>query len=158
MKTVSCTRTVKIIFILLSAAMIIFAFVHSLMPAEASSNESESVMLFFQNILNSLGFGAELTDNIIRKAAHFCEYTAIGGLLMTSAFTFNKLKPYKYYINILFGGLLTAVCDEAIQLTSLGRSAQVTDVILDFSGIIFGSLIMLLTFTVYKLSAKKKSF
>ena len=38
---------------------------------------------------------------------------------------------------ILFLGLAVAVSDEYIQLHSPGRSALVTDVILDFSGVFF---------------------
>lgn len=157
MKSVSCSKGVKILFIILTAALILFAFVNSSMPADVSDEQSVGVMNTFQNILNFLGFSAELTNHIVRKAAHFSEYTAIGGLLMTCAFTFNKEKPYKYSINIMFAGLLTAVCDEAIQLNASGRSGQITDVLLDFSGILFGSLIMLLVFTVYKLTAVNRN-
>ena len=42
-------------------------------------------------------------------------------------------------------GLLTAVIDENIQLYSIGRSGQVTDVLLDFSGTIAGVVIAMLT-------------
>lgn len=136
--------------ILITAGLIAFAFIHSSMPADASAEESEAVMGFLQNILNALGFSANLTDYIVRKSAHFCEYTAIGMFLMNTAYAFNRIRPYKFYIQVLFVGLMTAVIDEAIQLNVAGRSGQITDVLLDFSGIVFGSVIMLIIQAVYK--------
>ena len=69
---------------------------------------------------------------------------------MSCAFAFDKLKPYKYYINVMFCGLATAVCDETIQLNVEGRAGMITDALLDFSGVIFGTLIMLFIFLIYK--------
>ena len=50
----------------------------------------------------------------------------------------------------MFCGLATAVCDETIQLNVEGRAGMITDVLLDFSGAIFGTLIMLFIFLIYK--------
>ncbi len=50
----------------------------------------------------------------------------------------------------MFCGLATAVCDETIQLNVEGRAGMITDVLLDFSGVIFGTLIMLFIFLIYK--------
>ena len=71
------------------------------------SEESESVMGVLQYILNFLGFSAELTDHIVRKAAHFAEYTAIGILLVSCAYSFSRTRPHRYYSQILFAGLAT---------------------------------------------------
>lgn len=116
MDTYSCSKKVKAILIIITIALVAFAFIHSSMPADISSEESGNVLEFLQKILDFLGFTPELTDHIVRKSAHFCEYTAIGAMLMSCAFAFDKLKPYKYYINVMFCGLATAVCDETIQL------------------------------------------
>ena len=145
-----CTKRFKIIMFVLTFCLIAFAFIHSSMPADISGEESESVMLFLQGIFDFFGFSAELTDHIVRKAAHFTEYTAIGSMLMCCAYSFNRFRPYKYYVYMLFAGLATAVCDETIQLNVVGRSGQIVDVLIDFSGVITGTLIMLLAFTIYK--------
>lgn len=134
----SCSLRTKLIFVSITLCIISFAFIHSLMPADISSDESEGVMLFLQNILNFLGINVELNDYIVRKLAHFTEYTAIGVSLSLCAFSFNKKKPYKYTLSILFVALFTAVIDETIQLSTEGRSGQVTDVLLDFSGSVTG--------------------
>lgn len=144
----------RVIMFILTAFMISFAFVHSAMPSEVSSNESAGVLGVFQSFLNSLGFDIKLSHHFIRKLAHFTEYTAIGMLLLSCAYSFNRIKPYKYYAQVLFFGLFTAVCDEAIQLNVEGRAGMITDVLLDFSGVITGAVIMLVTYIIY-IRAKK---
>lgn len=145
-----CSKKTKIILVVITVFLIAFAFIHSSMPASVSSAESGSVLDILQSVFSFLGIQPELTEHIVRKTAHFCEYTAIGAMLLSCAFSFDKLKPYKYYINVMFCGLATAVCDEAIQLNVEGRAGMVTDVLLDFSGVLFGSIVMLLVFTIYK--------
>ena len=44
----------------------------------------------------------------------------------------------------LLAGLMTALTDETIQLFSLGRSSQVTDVWIDFAGVVTGTLLAFL--------------
>lgn len=156
MKKSQTSMRFRVIIFILTAGMIAFAFIHSSMPADLSSEESESVMGVLQYILNFLGFSAELTDHIVRKAAHFAEYTAIGMLLVSCAYSFSRTKPYRYYSQILFAGLATAVCDETIQLNVAGRSGQITDVLLDFSGVITGAVFMLLIYMIYRKIRKIK--
>ena len=45
-------------------------------------------------------------------------------------------------------GVLVAVCDELIQLSSEGRSCEVRDVLIDSSGILLGASIVMLILTV----------
>lgn len=120
------------------------------MPAAVSGEESASVMNIIQHILNFFGFSAELTDFIVRKIAHFTEYTALGCLLLSCAYSFDRIKPQKYFSYYLLVGLFVPVCDEFIQLFVDGRSAQVTDVLIDFSGVILGTVIMLVVYSIYR--------
>lgn len=156
MKKSHTSMRFRVIVFILTAGMIALAFIHSSMPADLSSEESESVMGVLQYILNFLGFSAELTDHIVRKTAHFAEYTAIGMLLVSCAYSFSRTKPYRYYSQILFAGLATAVIDETIQLNVAGRSGQITDVLLDFSGVITGAVFMLLVYMIYRKIRKIK--
>lgn len=156
MKKSQTSMRFRVIIFIFTAGMISFAFIHSSMPADLSSEESESVMGVLQYILDFLGFSAELTDHIVRKAAHFAEYTAIGMLLVSCAYSFSRTKPYMYYSQILFAGLATAVIDETIQLNVAGRSGQITDVLLDFSGVITGAVFMLLIYMIYRKIRKIK--
>ncbi|MGN0509671.1 MAG: VanZ family protein [Ruminococcus sp.] len=156
MKKSQTSLRFRVIVFILTVGMIAFAFIHSSMPADLSGEESESVMGVLQYILDFLGFSAELTDHIVRKAAHFAEYTVIGMLLVSCAYSFSRTKPYRYYSQILFAGLATAVIDETIQLNVPGRSGQITDVLLDFSGVITGAVIMLLIYLIYRKIRKIK--
>ena len=52
---------------ILTAAAIAFAFIHSAMPADVSSEESAGVLDFLYNFLRAVGISAELTDHIVRK-------------------------------------------------------------------------------------------
>lgn len=146
----------RLIMILLTAGLIAFAFIHSSMNADESGEESAATMVFLQNILDALGIKIELTDHIVRKLAHFTEYTAIGIMLMNTAYAFNKSRPYIYYPHILFAGLFTAVIDEAIQLNVPGRAGMITDALLDFSGVVTGTVVMLIILTIYKAVRRKR--
>ena len=53
-------------------------------------------------------------------------------------------------------GLLVAVVDELLQLSSVGRSAQVSDVLIDLIGILLGTLFIWLIFIVCRAARNKK--
>ena len=123
-------------FLIIYAVYILLIFRNSMDPADISSEKSGAVLL----ILNKLLFGgkAVLTEHIVRKLAHFAEYTVAGifGMLFFRNLGFPVLS--------LFSGLLVALTDETIQLFVPGRSGQITDVWLDFSGILAGSVMFLI--------------
>lgn len=146
----------RIVMILITSSLIAFAFIHSSMPSDVSGAESKATMGLFQNILNCLGINIELTDHIVRKLAHFTEYSAIGIMLMNTAYSFDKAKPYKFFPHILFAGLFTSVIDETIQLNVPGRAGMITNVLLDFSGVIIGIIMMFAILTIYKAIHKKR--
>ena len=156
MKSIASTRFIIITFTL-TALMIAFVFIHSLVPATVSDQESKGVLDFIYNILTSIGINAEITNHIVRKLAHFTEFTALGMLLTSCAYSFNRLRPYKFIVQIFFAGLCTAVIDETIQLFVEGRSGQIADVLLDFSGIVTGTAIMLLFYIIYIRIRKRKN-
>ena len=97
---------------------------------EVSQGSSGRVLALLQGVLRRLGHPAlaqRLTDHIVRKLAHFCEYTLEGFLLMLCMRVYTR--SYIWHISVpLLGGVLTALADETIQIYSPGRSSQVTDV------------------------------
>lgn len=139
----------RIIVFSLTGLMIAFAFIHSSMSAVDSSVESAEALDLLTQIIHSFGFTLEMTDHIIRKLAHFAEFTVIGALLLSCAYSFDRFKPYKYIFTVLFVGLFTAVIDEFIQLFSEGRAGMIVDVLLDFAGVLSGAGIMLLFYYIY---------
>ena len=56
----------------------------------------------------------------------------------------------------LFVCLATAVCDEAIQLNIDGRSGQVSDIFLDFSGCLFGLILTSIVIGIVLYLKKRK--
>ena len=83
----------RVVFFVLTAAMLAFAFIHSAMPAQVSAEESGGVLDFLYSLLPRLGISMELTDHIVRKLAHFTEFTVIGMLATTCAYSFDRLQP-----------------------------------------------------------------
>ena len=146
----------RVFFFVLTAAMITFAFVHSSMPGKESSAESGFIFGLLKSAFSRLNISFELNENIVRKLAHFSEYTAIGMLAEICAYSFDRPKPYRYLVYVLFTGLAAAVIDETIQLFSSGRAGMIADVWIDFSGVVTGAVFMLLCFMLYIQMRKRK--
>ena len=135
----------KIIYLLLSLLIIAFIFGNSMMDATDSNSESRFLTAFVQNVLNWLGFHVPIGElhHAIRKCAHFTEY-ALEAFFVAKTLTAFRVRRQTWLAYALLIGLLTAVIDENIQLYSIGRSGQVTDVLLDFSGTIVGVVMAML--------------
>ncbi len=103
--------------------------------ASVSTVSSSRVLTLLQAALRRLGHPAlaqRLTDHIVRKLAHFCEYMLEGFLLMLCMRVYTR--QYIWHISVpMLGGVLTALTDETIQIFSPGRSSQVTDALAGFS-------------------------
>ena len=135
----------RVLFTLALAGCIWFIFSNSMAVADVSSVSSGRVLQLLQAVLRRLGHPAlaqRLTMHIVRKMAHFCEYTLEGFLLMLCMRVYTR--RYVRHISVpMLGGVLTAMSDETIQIYSPGRSSQVTDVWLDSAGVLAGILIAL---------------
>ena len=133
----------RVIFTLALIGCIAFIFSNSMKIASVSTVSSSRVLTLLQAALRRLGHPAlaqRLTDHIVRKLAHFCEY-ALEGFLLTLCL---RVYTRHFFVHIswpILGGLLTALTDETIQMFSDGRSSQLTDVWLDFSGGMAGILV-----------------
>ena len=133
----------RVVFTVALIACIWFIFSNSMAVAEVSSVSSGRVLQLLQAVLRRLGHPAlaqRLTMHIVRKMAHFCEYTLEGFLLMLCMRVYSR-HPLRHITVPMLGGVLTAMADETIQIYSPGRSSQVTDVWLDFSGAMAGILV-----------------
>ena len=135
----------RVVFTLALAGCIWFIFSNSMKIASVSTMSSSRVLTLLQAALRRLGHPAlaqRLTDHIVRKLAHFCEYMLEGFLLMLCMRVYTR--QYVWHISVpMLGGVLTALADETIQIYSPGRSSQVTDVWLDSAGVLVGILIAL---------------
>lgn len=135
----------RVVFTLALIGCIAFIFSNSMKIASVSSVSSGRVLQLLQAVLRRLGMpglAQRLTMHIVRKMAHFCEYTLEGFLLMLCMRVYTR--QYVRHISVpMLAGVLTAMADETIQIYSPGRSSQVTDVWLDSAGVLAGILIAL---------------
>lgn len=139
-----------IILIILTLCVVAFIFMHSLTPATLSAEESGAVTDWLSKLIPF-----QLTDHIVRKLAHFTEYSVLGFVTSFTVYSFFKKPTGGIFIKLFFT-IFTAVIDETIQLNISGRSGQVTDVLLDFSGSVTGIIISTLLILIYLLYKKRK--
>ena len=136
----------RVVFTVALIACIWFIFSNSMAVATVSSGSSGRVLAWMRIILRRLGqpgLAEHLTMHIVRKLAHFCEYMLEGFLLMLCMRVYTR--QYIWHISVpMLGGVLTALTDETIQLFVPGRSGQVTDIWIDFSGVMTGLLVGLI--------------
>lgn len=82
----------------------------------------------------------EKSQTIIRKGAHLSIYALVGLLMMNLMCTYKISNKNKFLITILVG-IIYASSDEIHQSFIPGRTAAFTDICIDTSGAILGSLI-----------------
>ena len=136
----------RVVFTVALIACIWFIFSNSMAVATVSTDSSGRVLAWMRIILRRLGqpgLAEHLTMHIVRKLAHFCEYTLEGFLLMLCMRVYSR-HPLRHITVPMLGGVLTALTDETIQLFVPGRSGQVTDIWIDFSGVMTGLLVGLI--------------
>lgn len=132
---------------------ILFVFSNSLTPAELSSEKSSYVLQLIHKTFDGIGVSAPwLTEHVIRKAAHFGEYTVMGILLFQSMSCLWQMGERRYMIHEA-AAFFIPFMDETLQLFTEGRSGQLSDVWLDMSGIVFGTVLFL---SVKRILTKKR--
>ena len=135
----------KLIFPILTAAMVIIIWGHSFMPGELSGNESGAVVDFLRELFHFTGD----IDTAVRKCAHFFEYMALGILFSIDfyLYTGSPLQPATFV-----PGLFVPQTDETIQLFTPDRAGSLLDVWLDFTGYVTG---VIFCTVIYKVVCKK---
>ena len=141
---------------------------HSFLDASASSGASEGLAKLLQNIINTFSPNAINESNIdafhgfLRKfIGHFSFFVVDGLLVSWTIYLFGneKLKTRQFYIGIIISltfGLLLASLTELIQLYTPGRSGEIKDVLIDFSGYLLGFLILFLICLIRILNKNKE--
>lgn len=148
-------KAFRITTLSLSILSILFIFSNSLMNANTSSSKSKGVRELVNSIINNLGLTFEITEHFVRKAAHFIEFMLLGIFLTLLLVAFD-LVVHKNITIPLFIGLLVAVFDEYIQLYVDGRAGMVSDVVLDFLGLVTGVFFVLAIIIIKKKASQRK--
>lgn len=150
-------RAIIYILIILNIA---FIWSMSMYSKAESSGQSSSVIEILRDILPILHkVNDEVLTVIVRKLAHFSEFAALGGLVASALWEYTDRKKLSYS-SLAFVTLLmcfsVASTDETIQLFT-NRGCQVKDILLDFSGALFGFLIISAVRAMFLRFKKSKS-
>lgn len=135
-----------ILYIVLCLIMF-FIWDNSLQNGGTSDGFSLIFAKWIAPIANKLGFYGNIwaLNRIIRKLAHLTEFTILGGVLYV---VLRRYIEYGTVVKTIVVGIVIASLDEFIQLFSLGRSSQLSDVLIDTVGIIIGISVVKLTYYI----------
>lgn len=123
---------------------LVFIWGNSLLPGEVSGAFSDWVRAVLAKFL-PLGPDRASGGSLLRKAAHFTEFTALG---MCLGWLFGMLGRGKL---LPFGcGVLAASLDETIQRFVPGRGPSIRDVCTDSAGVLTGIVLLYLGHTYLK--------
>ena len=129
--------TVKqLIFAILALGIMAFVFYNSACTADVSDGMSGKILAWINET-----FGWHLSSFIVRKVAHFLEFTALGFCLLPAIGEniFPRIKRRFLIAGAI--GFLYAISDEVHQIFVPGRSCEFRDMCIDFAGIVLGILI-----------------
>ncbi|MGE4548842.1 MAG: VanZ family protein [Intestinibacillus sp.] len=133
---------IPIVLGLLIFLTLAFLWGNSLQSVAQSSRESRKLLAMLSSLLEPmLGKGA-ITHHFLRKSAHMIEFTLLG-ILLSLFVVYSRLARVQAVVNCLFLGLCVAVADESLQLLS-DRGSQVSDILLDFCGVVLGIAVVLI--------------
>jgi len=122
------------------------------MSREVSSSESGWVMALIEPSLEIIVGKGNVTMHLVRKLAHFTEYFVLGAelTLYVDLRARRTSAPQTIIIKVLplVIGLITASLDETIQIFS-GREPAVTDVLLDFCGVLTAFIIVRIILAIW---------
>lgn len=153
-------RMILIIF-LIGIFTTIFGF--SNQNSEVSGGISKKVTEYIVKFFPSIEKNSEIKkqeimnklEKIIRKIAHFSIYTLVGLLLMGLMKTY-KIKEIDQVGLSMIIGIIYASTDEIHQAFIPGRSAQLTDVMLDSIGVLTGVFIVMLLLEIIRRIKKNR--
>lgn len=135
-------RAGPVILIILILATLAFIWGNSMQSVTESQGKSLSVLAEVKPLLEVFVGRGNVTNHLVRKLAHFTEYSTLGCELALLLLFIRKI-TLQPIIDCLFFGMAVALTDETIQIFT-GRGSQVQDVWLDFAGSCTGILFVLL--------------
>ena len=130
-------KHLKPILTVLLALWCVVIWQFSLQPAKTSSGSSSQVQEFCNEVLESVGSDAKLSETAVRKAAHFLEFFVLGVLSAACFFAYG-FRHWQLLSPLVF--VPVAAVDECIQLFVPGRGPHILDVLLDCFGGACGAL------------------
>ena len=143
---------ISVLLLSLAIGWMFFIFSMSAEPAEMSTETSGNTIRKIFELVYPGFKNMEEADQIriidesqffVRKAAHFSMYAVLGILLTVNVSYHIKNRRLILLLPLLIG-ILYSVSDEIHQTFVPGRSGQISDVILDSFGVLFGCAIIVI--------------
>ena len=141
MKQTMHNTRVRWVLGILIALTLAFIWSNSMQSRAVSGGMSGSLKTWLEQLLHT-----EISEFLLRKAAHFLEF-AVLGILLTG--TFHGARNFTLAKPMLFA-VLTAMTDETIQAFTPGRNCALSDVWLDAAGALTGAVLLWLIFKLRK--------
>ncbi len=146
----------RVLFTALLLGLLGFIFSNSLQTGEESSAQSGGITEFVQKLAKQIApnsFIATATGEdyqclhaLVRLAAHFLEFCALGATMVWCFYSYTLKK--RHATIALVGTCITAVLDEFLQTLTAGRGAEIKDVAVDClggaAGVIFALLVIII--------------
>ena len=121
----------RYVLIALIIATVLFIFIQSMLPKEASEEQSDAVGGIISEIIPPDTPAGEYVQENIRKIAHFTEFAILGAEVALYLILF--MPKIRYMLMSYPSILILAFFDETIQIFS-GRGPAISDVWIDFLG------------------------
>ena len=130
---------------------LIFIWGNSLLPGEISGAFSDWVKSILAK-LSPMDMEPHTGGGLLRKLAHFSEFTALGMCLawLHGMLQKGKLRPFLW-------GVLAASVDETIQRFVPDRGPSVKDVCIDSAGVLTGIILLWIGHDYFKRRSAKSS-
>lgn len=113
-----------------------FIWGNSLLPGQVSGAFSDWVRDLLASLFGK-ATGESTGSGLLRKLAHFTEFTALG-MCLCWLWGMLQSKRHKQLFYAFTAALLTACIDETIQVCVPGRGPSIRDVIIDTAGAVLG--------------------
>ena len=145
-------RTDKRMRLCAALLICILAFIwgNSLLPGTVSGAFSDWIGDLLAGLMP--GGGTETGGGLLRKAAHFTEFTALGMCLGWLAGMLGKKTVWP-----LLWGVAAACVDETIQRFVPGRCCSIKDVAIDSAGVLTGMILLCLGHAYFQRRSAKMS-
>ena len=157
----------KVALILLIIACILwvgFIFSNSLDNGSESTDKSQDVTEFINDVATSIGIQKPVSHKFVRNMAHFFEFAVLAVLSASTVSVFAYPRVHQHTVLALATSLLSlpfcaliAIIDESIQKFSQGRASQLADVLLDSCGALCGIALFTISYLVFIIIRDRKN-
>lgn len=131
-------KYLKYIYLTIYILIITLIFIYALRDATESSSDSGGITKILLSLLETFNLENIINVNtlsrLVRKLiGHFGLFFVCGFFGVNTFINFITNKKYSIILNLITG-LLIAIISELLQLIPVGRSCQISDMLIDYSG------------------------